>query len=38
VENYAQSTRATSASECHLAASMGPGTILKERIFCEDGF
>jgi len=38
VDNYAQSACATSASECHLAASMGPGTFLKDRKFCEDGF
>ena len=25
-------------STCHLAASMGPDTFLKDRKFCEDGF
>jgi len=29
---------ATSASECHLATSMSPGTFLKDRKFCKDGF
>ena len=38
MDNYAQSTCATSASECHLAASVGPWTILKDRKFCEDEF
>jgi len=36
--NYVQSTCVTSASECHLATSMGSETFLKKRKFCEDGF
>jgi len=38
MDNYAQSPYATSASKCHHAASLGPGTFLKDIKFCEDGF
>jgi len=33
---YVYSAHAMSASECHLATSMGPGTFLKNKIICND--